>query len=294
MRSLKPFLLLLAFFLLAPVWGREASVSVIDDRGRPMRFAKSPLRIVSLLPSLTESICALGACARLVATDRFSDYPEQVRSLPKLGDLHNLQFEQLKVLKPDVVLASTSMRQLDRIEAMGIRVLALDSQSHADVRRSLRLLATVLGDPQAGERLWLSIVQEISSAAAALPESLRQATVYIELGPAMHAAGPGSFLGESLQGLGLKNIVPPSMGQFPQLSTEWLLTMQPHWIVMQSDPQGQRSRRPGWRRLHAVERGRICEFVAERFDVLVRPGPRLGEAARMLAECMAQSAAKSS
>jgi len=275
-----------------PVWAVETAISLVDDRGRLLSLGRPPLRIVSLLPSLTESICALGACSRLIATDRFSDFPAQVRVLPKLGDLETLQWERLKQLKPDLVLVSTSMRQLDRIEALGMPVIALDSQTHEDVRRSIGLLAKALGDPQAGERLWSAILTEIAAAAASLPESLRQSTVYIELGPAMHAAGPGSFLGESLNSLNLKNIVPAAMGQFPQLSTEWLLTMQPQWIVMQTDPQGQRSRRPGWRRLQAIERGRVCELQAERLDVLLRPGPRLGEAARILVQCMVQQAAR--
>ncbi len=278
---------LLCFALIAsPLWAAASLLELTDDRGRRVQLDRSPQRIVSLLPSLTESVCALGACERLVGTDRFSDFPAQVRALPKLGDLDDLQWERLKALRPDVVLASKSMRQIDRLESLGFKVLALDSQSHEDVKRSLRLLATMLGDRQSGDRLWQQIDREISTAKLALPGMLKHSTVYVELGPSMHAAGPGSFLGETLQSLGLRNVVPQSMGPFPQLSTEWLIGAQPRWVILQADPSKQYNRRPGWQGLLAIQQGRLCEFPSNDFDVLVRPGPRLGEAAHLLVQCL--------
>jgi iron complex transport system substrate-binding protein len=282
---------LLCLLLLAgPLRAAESPREFIDDRGRLVRIEKTPTRIVSLLPSITESLCALGACNRIIGTDRFSDFPAQVRSLPKLGDLDDLQWEQIRALKPDVVIASKSMRQIERLETLGLRVLAFDSQTHEDIRRSLRLLGTLLGDAQAGERLWQVIDQDIASARALLPDALKQASVYVEVGPSMHAAGPNSFLGQTVQLLGLRNVVAASMGPFPQLSTEWLLGVQPRWLVMQVDPSGQRPKRPGWTGLSALQQGRLCELAPGEFDVLVRPGPRLGEAAHLLVQCLSQAA----
>src|SRR4051812_47432960 len=82
-----------------------AQVELRDDRGATHRFSTPPQRIVSLLPSLTESICALGACSRLVGTDRYSNSPASVMSLPKLGGLDDAQVERIVALRPDVVLA---------------------------------------------------------------------------------------------------------------------------------------------------------------------------------------------
>ena len=143
---------IVGLFLIGQTWASAWPVKLTDDRGRVVQLSKAPQRIISLLPSLSESVCALGACEKIVGTDRFSDFPERLKSLPKLGDLDDLQWERLKALKPDVVLASRAMRQVERLEAMGIQVIALDSKSHQDVERSLRLLAHMLGDPEAGDR----------------------------------------------------------------------------------------------------------------------------------------------
>jgi len=102
-----------------------------------------PARIVSLVPSLTESICALGECARLVGTDRYSNWPEPVRTLPKLGGLDDAQVERIAALKPDLVLAAPSARAVERLEGVGLKVIVLHSRSHQDVKRSLQLLATL-------------------------------------------------------------------------------------------------------------------------------------------------------
>jgi iron complex transport system substrate-binding protein len=114
----------------APAVGQLA---LRDDRGVTVQLDRAPRRIVSLLPSLTETVCALGACDRLVGTDRFSNWPDSVASLPKLGGIEDAQIERIVALKPDVVLASTSARVTDRLESLGLKVLALESRDRADV-----------------------------------------------------------------------------------------------------------------------------------------------------------------
>ena len=92
----------------------SASIQVTDDRGVTLRFAAPPQRIVSMLPSLTESVCALGACSRLVGVDRYSNWPASVEKLPRLGGLDDALIEAIVALRPEVVLASTSAQSLDR------------------------------------------------------------------------------------------------------------------------------------------------------------------------------------
>ena len=96
-----------------------AQTTLQDGRGATLVLAAPPQRIVSLLPSLTESVCALGACARLVGTDRFSNSPTSVIDLPKLGGIDDAQIERIVALRPDVVLLSTSARVIDRLESLG-------------------------------------------------------------------------------------------------------------------------------------------------------------------------------
>ncbi|HZF80710.1 MAG TPA: helical backbone metal receptor, partial [Rubrivivax sp.] len=183
--------------------------TVVDDRGRTVSFAAPPQRIVSLLPSLTETVCALGACARLVGVDRFSNSPASVQALPKLGGLEDAQIERIVLLKPDVVLAARSARLLDRLEAVGIKVLALESNSHADVQRSFALVGRLLGAPAAADQAWAGIQKDVELAARRVPPALRGMRVYFEVASTPYAAGQASFIGETLQRLQLANVAGP-------------------------------------------------------------------------------------
>jgi len=264
-----------------------AQAPLHDDRGQGMAFTTPPARIVSLVPSLTESVCALGACARLVGTDRFSNWPADVKALPKLGGLDDAQVERIVALKPDLVLAAPSARAVERLEAVGLKVIVLHSRSHQDVQRSLMLLAQLLGEPQRATTLWQSIAQQMEQAAARVPEALRGRTVYFEVESAPYAAGPSSFIGETLHGLGLKNIVPASLGPFPKLSPEFVVRAQPDIIVAEARNRRDMALRPGWPELRALQRQQVCAFPSATYEVLVRPGPRMGIAALQLADCLA-------
>ena len=95
-----------------------------DDLQRAVTFNRPPQRIVSLLPSLTETVCALGACSRLVATDRYSDWPAEVKALPKTGGLEDAQVEGIVRLAPDLVLLSRTQRISDRLHELGVESFA--------------------------------------------------------------------------------------------------------------------------------------------------------------------------
>ena len=120
-RSVAALLLLAALLPFAA----QARVTLHDDRGATLVLAAPPQRIVSLLPSFTESVCALGGCARLVGTDRYSNWPVSVRALPKLGGVDDAQIERIVALRPGVVLAAPSARVIDRLEALGVKVLEI-------------------------------------------------------------------------------------------------------------------------------------------------------------------------
>jgi iron complex transport system substrate-binding protein len=263
-----------------------AQATVHDDQGRALSFVAAPVRIVSLVPSLTESVCALGACARLVGTDRHSNSPAEVRALPKLGGLDDAQIERIAVLKPDLVLAAPSTRAVERLEAVGLKVMVLHSRSHADVQRSLQLLASVLGDAARAASLWRTIEQQLAEARARVPHALRGRTVYFEVESSPYAAGPGSFIGQTLAQLDLKNIVPESLGPFPKLSPEFVVRAQPQIIMAEARNHRDMGQRPGWASLRALQQQQVCIFPSARYEVLVRPGPRMGEAALQLADCL--------
>ncbi len=261
-------------------------VTVTDDRGQQVSVPRPPQRIVSLLPSLTETVCALGACARLVGTDRYSNWPASVQGLPKLGGLEDTQVERLVALKPDLVLVAVSSRANDRLSALGVPVLALEPQHWAGTQRAIRVLAAALGDAAAGPALVARIDARVAAAAARVPPALRGQPVYFEVASSPFAAGELSFLGELLARLGLANVVPAAMGAFPKLNPEFVIRAQPAVVMASAAAVAEMPGRPGWTGLRALQRGQVCGFGAVEMDALVRPGPRLGEAAEAVADCL--------
>lgn len=115
--------------------GQAQPIQVVDDRGRTVVLPSPPQRVVSILPSLTETVCELQQCHRLVGVDRFSNWPASVESLPRVGGGIDPNIEAIVALRPDVVLVATSSRGADRLESLGVRVVALEPKTHADVQR---------------------------------------------------------------------------------------------------------------------------------------------------------------
>jgi iron complex transport system substrate-binding protein len=264
---------------------------VTDERGVVLDLPAPPQRIVSLLPSLTESVCALHACERLVGVDRYSNWPASVRALPQVCGGLDPNVEAIVALKPDLVLLSKSSRVGERLEGLGLKVLALEPKSHADVRRVLDALGQALGVDGA-QAVWRAIDASVSDAAHSVPARAKGIRVYFEVNDAPYAASESSFIGETLARLGVRNIVPAALGPFPKLNPEFVVRADPELIMVGDRGAEGLEQRPGWSRIQAVRDGRICRFSAAEADVLVRPGPRMGEAARLMAHCLQEELPK--
>ncbi|WP_443304713.1 ABC transporter substrate-binding protein [Variovorax sp. CCNWLW235] len=263
------------------------AVEVTDERGVTVTLPQPPQRIVTLLPSLTEGVCALGACSRLVGVDNYSNSPSAVRALPQLGGGLDPNVEAIVALRPDAVLLAKSSRVTQRLEALGLKVVVLEPKSHADVQRVLGKLDQVLGTREA-PNVWRVIDASVSAAAQSLPDRAKGLRVYFEVNSAPFAAGESSFIGETLTRLGAKNIVPASLGPFPKLNPEYVVRANPDLIMVSVRSAQGLEQRPGWGGIRAVREGRICRFSADESDVLVRPGPRMDEAARLMARCLTE------
>lgn len=286
---MKRLTLLLALLGLAAT---AHALQVTDDRGVSVTFTQSPQRIVSLLPSLTESVCALEQCQRLVGVDRYSNYPASVRRLPVVGGGLDPNLESIVALKPDVVLMAKSSRAGLRLEALGIKVVALEPKSHADVRRVLGTLGQLLEIPaaQGADRLWRVMDSGVSAAAQSLSPKAKDIRVYFEVNRGPYAAGETSFIGETLTRLGVKNVVPAALGPFPRLNPEFVVRANPDLIMIGSRGMQAMTPYPGWSSIKAVREQRICVLGVDDADVVVRPGPRMAEAARIMAKCIQDNA----
>jgi iron complex transport system substrate-binding protein len=287
MRDLR-CLWLLGLWLCA-AWAQ--AVTVQDDRQQTIQIAKPPQRIVSLLPSLTETVCALGRCHKLVGLDRYSNWPESVRQLPRMGGGLDPSIEAVLAQRPDLVLMATSARGAERFQALGLNVLVLEPRTHADVQRVLHTLAQVLGVPKAqSEAVWRQIDAGVMAAAQSLPSQAKGQKIYVEVSPAPYGASESSFIGETLSRLGLRNILPASLGPFPKINPEFVVRAQPDVIIAGDSSRASMLQRPGWAQLKAMQSGKVCAFSPEESDMLVRAGPRMAEGARLMVQCLQRTA----
>lgn len=272
--------------------GLACAITVQDDHQKPVEIARVPQRIVSLLPSLTETVCALGACQRLVGIDRYSNWPASVQALPRLGGGIDPNIEAIVAARPDLVLLAGSTRGVERLQALGLTVLQLEPRTHADAQRVLHTVAAALGLPRAeSERVWREIDTGVQTAAQSLTGAARAQRVYVEVSPVPYGASESSFIGETLRRLGVGNILPAAMGPFPKVNPEFVVRAQPDAILIGDSSRQNMAQRPGWAQMRALRDDRVCAFPQDQADILVRAGPRMAEGARLMVQCLNRTAA---
>jgi iron complex transport system substrate-binding protein len=162
----------------------------------------------------------------------------------------------------------------------------------SDEERVLQKLDAVFGTSES-TRLWNQIQKEIVRASKQIPSSEKNIRVYFEVNPAPFAAGRSSFIGDILTRLGLVNIIPESVGPFPKINPEFVVQSKPDVILLTESTVAVIQKRPGWSSIPAVMRNHICTFSTDQNDVLVRPGPRMGEAALIISQCIQEKMSSS-
>ena len=288
LKQLKIWLLLLMITTIASA----NAIVVTDDRQLDVVISKPPQRIVSLLPSLTETVCALGQCKKLVGVDRYSSWPESVHKLPRMGGGIDPSIESVVAVKPDLVLMGTSARGAERLKALGLTVLALEPRSHADVHRAIQIIGKALDVPiRETDLVWTNIQNALDTTAQSIPLEAKGKRVYFEVSSVPYGASESSFIGETLQRLGVQNILPGSLGPFPKINPEFVVRAQPDIIMVGDSNFADMVSRPGWKNMPALRMERVCQFKKEDANILVRPGPRLAEAAQLMAQCLIDKSA---
>ena len=262
--------------------------AVVDDRGVLITFENPPTKIVSLLPSLSESVCTLKSCSELIGVDDHSNFPNEINSLVRVGSGLNPNLELIASLKPDLILISKNNRAADALQSLGFKVFVFETNSYEDFKRAFKNLGLILKTANA-EMILSSIDEELAKVSMDLPHTLKGPQglrVYFEIYTGPYAASESSFIGETISRLGLNNVVPKSLGAFPKLNPEFVVKANPDFIfVNQSDYENLISR-PGWRFIKAVKEKRVCGLTKIEADILTRPGPRLAQAGRILVNCI--------
>jgi iron complex transport system substrate-binding protein len=253
----------------------------------PISGPTGPQRIVSLTPSVTETLFALGAGERVVGVSDHCDFPAQVNGLPHVGTFLLPVIERVLSLRPDLVITSPSPGNRNAvlaIERAGVRtaVVTEGSGELADLRASITETAAAIASPEKGRALIASIDAELEAVSRAVAGRPRPpVAVAVGLEPLV-LAGPRSYLGELVVIAGGANVADRLGGKWPRSGWELLVAAAPEVIIDLSamDETGSVSSRwSAFPAIPAVRDGRIRRAG----DVLLRPGPRVGEAAREIA-----------
>ena len=256
------------------------TMATIDPSVAPAR------RVVSLVPSATEMLFALGAGARVVGVSAFDDHPPAVTALPRVGGMVNPSFEAIVALRPDAVVGvqgPLDMAILERLERMGVRVFFPRVESVREVLDSCESFGALVGRRDAGRALRASIEGELSrvrSAVATRPKA-RVLAVFGER--PLSVAGPGSWVDEILTIAGGENVVRAG-GRYPTISVEQVITLAPDVILDMT--WGDSTLASSLSRYGTVPAVRNNRIVRAGDPMLLRPGPRLGAAVVRIASML--------
>lgn len=247
-----------------------------------------PQRLVSLAPSLTEVVFALGLGERLVGVSAQCNFPEAARDLPKMGSFIAPMVEAIVAARPDLILAVPSPGNRNPVESMrglGLDVLVVDPATLADIRAMMVLLGDRLGRSDAGRALVETLDRQIESVQHRLRDRVPR-TVLLAVGRApLMAAGTGTVQDELLRLAGGRNVAAEAGSGWPRLSLEAAIAAAPEVIIdaTMGDERDSTQGREFWGgfpTLPAVREGRVYSYAA---DELLRPGPRIGAALEQLA-----------
>jgi len=271
----------------APTTTPVAPIAVEDDVGNTVTLNAQPQRIISLAPSHTEILYALGLGDRMVGVTEYCNYPPEAAEKPKVGGFSDVDLEQVVGLEPDLVLA-TSLHTAEVVPALqerGIVVFVADPQTVLEVLETIRTIGHITGKDQAAEALIARMQERIDAVQATIGDAPRP-TVFWELGPELYTAGPGSFLNDLILMAGGENIAADADSPWPQLNLEAIVLKDPVIVVLADHNYGETAemvtQRPGWGNITAVREGRIIELIDD--DIFSRPGPRIVEGLEFLAQ----------
>jgi len=260
---------------------------VTDEVGRRVKISYEVKRIVTLAPNLTETVYALGLEDRLVADTNFCDTPPAAKSKAHVGDPQNPNLEAIVALQPDLVLATTSINRVqtaDALKQLGFAVYTTDPQTVRGMLDSVEHMAEAIGEKQRGTELVARLQQRLDALHARLSDRPMVHVLFVVWDQPLITIGQNTFIADALRFAGAESVV-LSKQQWPHLSIEEVVRLQPDYLVFTSDhgpaaaTLADLRTRPVWRDLDAVEQGHVVNVSEE----VVRPSPGLVDAIEQLA-----------
>lgn len=273
-------------------WPATAAISFEDASGHTLTIEPPARRIISLAPHLTELLFAIGAGDRLVATARYSDYPAAAKTIPRIGDAHNLDIERILALAPDLILGWKSGNpagQLQKLQQLGLPIYISEPEQLDDIPALLETLGRLTGNTTRAAQA----AAEFRRRAAALGRKYRDrppVSVFYQIwdDPLFTIAGD-HIINDVIRLCGGRNVFAGIDQLAPQVSIEAVLAVAPEVIVASG---GSGEKRAGlddwqaWPRLPAVRNGQLYYINP---DYLQRHTPRLLKGAAKLCAVLQQA-----
>ncbi|KOS63263.1 cobalamin-binding protein [Lysinibacillus agricola] len=272
----------------------KTSYKVKDDRGVEVEFAAVPKTVVSLQPSNTEILYALGVGDKIVGATEYDTYPEEAQKIERVSDSVTFNSERILALKPDIVIAYTTgndetLNALKGLEDAGIKVFAIQSaKSFDDVYGDIQQIATVMGIEDKGEKLNEDIKAKIAEVQAKVKEVKEPKNIFLEISPKpqIFTAASGTFQQEILNAANVNNVFAELKG-WKEISEEDVIAKNPEVILTTvnyvDNPAAEILSRDGWNSIAAIQNKAIYYIDT---DISNRPGPRIGEAVELIAKAV--------
>ncbi len=277
------FFLFFSFLLVAPAHSRE----MIDQIGRRVEVVEPLSRVVSLIPSLTETSFEVGGGAALVGVTRFATFPQAATLLPKVGSYIALDIEKIVSLRPQLCLAvrdGNPKASVERLEELGIPVYVFDPKSLDEIIDTVVRLGEIYQTEEQAESLVSAYRQRLALVARKLDAVKERPGVFFQIdAQPIFSAGSDTFLHQLLTNSGAVNLAADRTG-YPRYSWEELLILKPDVVILASmgggySDQELRARWEVWPQIPAVKNERLYVVDADLFD---RPSPRLIGALELL------------
>ena len=281
-----------ALGLMMAATGQCDAVKLIDDLSVAVEIAGGPERIVSLAPSNTELLYALGLGNKVVGVTEVCDFPVEVAKVEKVAGFNSVNLEKIAAVKPDLVLAArgNDIEGIRSLRELGIRVFSLDIQSLQQLLQAVDRVGALCGVEAEAARLRGGLDKRIQNVADRLAQAQGKPRVlWGYWSDPVYTAGPGTMIDDVITQAGGFNVASAAEGAWSQVGLETILSWAPEVIVTTYLPTGQDSlateilrlqKTDGWKMVPAISDSRLYYIEA---DWLMRPGPRLVNAYEQLA-----------
>ena len=273
-----------------PFMAHVSSRSFVDDAGRKIYLAKTPTRIVSLAPSVTEMVFAIGAGEQLVGVTQFCDYPPEALAKPKVG-YGNPNLESLVALQPDLVVAPQDMLKPDivlKLDQLKIPLFVLKDRTIEDIFVHIQTLGRMLDRSAAADAVAVELRRRITQIKLRTENLAPVRVLYVLNSQPLITVGPGSFIDQLIVLAGGANVAAKSGTSYPRLSMETVLQDDPEVLIFpvgesEGIPDSEQEAWRQWSTMTAVKQGRLHQIPA---DLLNRPGPRIAHGLELLANLL--------